>query len=95
LFCDFEIAHSNFNNHSCGPCVEPFTTIPYAVTYVLALRRARERARSYAMNNVLDDLDRTYEGTVTYDVSDDELEAAAEGNCAWLMPTESADAPCC
>jgi hypothetical protein len=47
------------------------------------------------MNNVLDDLDRTYEGTVTYDVSDDELEAAAEGNCAWLMPTESADAPCC
>jgi hypothetical protein len=44
------------------------------------------------MNNVLVDLDRTYEGTLTYDVSDDELEAAAEGNCAWLMPTESADA---
>ena len=46
------------------------------------------------MNNVLDDLDLTE--TITYDVSDDELEAAAaNGNCAWLMPTASADAPCC
>ena len=43
------------------------------------------------MNNVLDDL---YEGTLTCDVSDDEPEAAAE-NCAWLMPTASAHAPCC
>ena len=46
------------------------------------------------MNNVLDDLDLTYEGPLICDVSDDELEAAAE-NCAWLMPTASADAPCC
>ena len=44
------------------------------------------------MNDDTDDLDVAYEAC---DVSDDELEAAAEGNCAWLMPTASADAPCC
>ena len=46
------------------------------------------------MNDATDDLD-FYERTLTCDVSDDELEAAAERNCAWPMPTASADAPCC
>jgi hypothetical protein len=51
--------------------------------------------RRDAMNDTTDDLDLTYEGTLTCDVSDDELEVAAERNCAWQMPTASADAPCC
>jgi hypothetical protein len=38
------------------------------------------------------ELDRTHNEILG---CDEELEAAAEGKCAWLMPTASFDAPCC
>ena len=47
------------------------------------------------MNVTASDLDRTDETILTSDVSDEKLEAAAEGNCAWLMPSATFDAPCC
>jgi hypothetical protein len=47
------------------------------------------------MNDTANDLDRTHNEILGCDVSDEELEAAAEGNCAWLMPSASFDAPCC
>ena len=47
------------------------------------------------MNDTANDLDRAHDEILVCDVSDEELEAAAEGNCAWLMPSATFDAPCC
>ena len=50
---------------------------------------------SNTMNGAASDFDHTDETILTTDVSDEELEAAAEGKCAWLMPSATFDAPCC
>jgi len=57
---------------------------------MLASRREKEDA----MNDASDEnLDR--EGTLSHDIPDEELEAAASGKSAWLAPSASFDAPCC
>jgi hypothetical protein len=43
----------------------------------------------------IDSFDPTCEGTLSHDIPDDELEAAANGKSAWLMPSATFDAPCC
>jgi len=57
---------------------------------MLASRREKEDA----MNDAADE-NPDREWALSHDIPDDELEAAANGKCAWLMPTASFDAPCC